>query len=69
MTQGSMFLEFDNVQPIGRARVHNQYARCYPGVRRNQWYPVIRYGERFGLFIDLDGHPRYVVTEHFEVQS
>ena len=67
MSNGSMFSDFDGLAPIGRARVRPQYGSVYHGRRRDHWYPVLKYGEPYGLFIDSGVYPRWVVTEHFEV--
>ena len=69
MSNGSMFTDFDGLAPIGRARVRPLYGSVYPGLRRDHWYPILKYGEPHGLFIDLGEQPRWVVTEHFEVQD
>lgn len=43
------------------------YAEVYPGVNRDGWYKVLPYDGKFGAYIDLDGVPRFVSREHFEI--
>jgi len=40
MPHGSLYLELEDAQPIGRARLLNLYSHTYPGLEMGRWYPV-----------------------------
>lgn len=49
------------------ARVRRDYARLYPGLSQQQWYPIVRLIDSAGFFIRYRGRERYVWHSHCEV--
>ena len=70
MSHGSLYLEFEHAQPIGRARVQRRWARLYPGLQPDRWYKVLSVGRNeHGFFLADDRQPRYVARSHFEAET
>ncbi len=68
MSNGSLFLEFDNATAVARARVWPSWARIYPALERGRWYRVFSTGQdQHGVFIDA-GRPCYVSRLHFQIE-
>ena len=49
------------------ARVRQGFARLYPGLNFQTWYPVVRPLDSAGFFIRYQGRERHVWRSHFEV--
>jgi hypothetical protein len=49
------------------ARVRRGFARLYPGINFQTWYPVVRVLDAAGFFIRYQGRERHVWRSHFEV--
>jgi hypothetical protein len=49
------------------ARVRQGFARLYPGISFQTWYPVVRTLDAAGFFIRYQGRERHVWRSHFEV--
>jgi hypothetical protein len=49
------------------ARVRQGFARLYPGLSFQMWYPVVRLLDSAGFFIRYQGRERHVWRSHFEV--
>jgi hypothetical protein len=60
----------------GRARLLQRVSHHYPSLRPNGWYKVLEHhpealgprARRGYIWIDVDGRPRPVWAEHFELQ-
>lgn len=48
-------------------RVRQGFARLYPGLNFQTWYPVVRPLDAAGFFIRYQGRERHVWRSHFEV--
>ena len=48
-------------------RVRQGFARLYPGLNFQTWYPVVRQLDSAGFFIRYQGRERHVWRSHFEV--
>jgi len=48
-------------------RVRQGFARLYPGLNFQTWYPVVRPLDSAGFFIRYQGRERHVWRSHFEV--
>jgi hypothetical protein len=49
------------------ARVRQGFARLYPGIKFQTWYPVVRPLDSAGFFIRYQGRERHVWRSHFEL--
>jgi hypothetical protein len=49
------------------ARLRRDYARLYPGLSLQTWYPIVRPLDGAGFFIRFQGRERYVWHSHCEV--
>ena len=49
------------------ARVRQGFARLYPGINFQTWYPVARPLDAAGFFIRYEGRERHVWRSHFEL--
>ena len=67
MSRSPLFAEFDGAPIIGGARVLPGFARSYPGLDRDAWYPVIDGVAEFGAYLVVKEVPRFVSSEHFEI--
>jgi hypothetical protein len=47
-------------------RVRQGFARLYPGINFQTWYPVVRPLDAAGFFIRYQGRERHVWRSHFE---
>lgn len=48
-------------------RVRQSFARLYPGLNFQTWYPVVRPLDSAGFFIRYQGRERHVWRAHFEI--
>jgi hypothetical protein len=48
-------------------RVRRGFARLYPGLNFQTWYPVVRPLDAAGFFIRYQGRERHVWRAHFDV--
>ena len=51
---------------VGAVRLRNGFARLYPGLSNQTWYPVVRPVDVAGFFIRYQGRERHVWRAHFE---
>ncbi len=51
----------------GAVRVRQGFARLYPGINFETWYPVVRPLDAAGFFIRYQGRERHVWRSHFEL--
>lgn len=49
------------------ARLRRDYARLYPGLSLQTWYPIVRQLDGAGFFIRFRGRERHVWRSHCEV--
>ncbi|MEO8200971.1 MAG: hypothetical protein ABI679_10655 [Gemmatimonadota bacterium] len=49
------------------ARLRRDYARLYPGLSLQTWYPIVRPLDQAGFFIRYRGRERYIWHSHCEV--
>lgn len=50
-------------------RVRQGFARLYPGINFETWYPVVRPLDSAGFFIRYQGRERHVWRSHFELEQ
>jgi hypothetical protein len=62
-------IESGSVGAVGHmaARVRQAFARLYPGISFETWYPVVRPLDAAGFFIRYQGRERHVWRSHFEL--
>lgn len=54
---------------MNAVRVRQGFARLYPGINFETWYPVVRPLDSAGFFIRYQGRERHVWRSHFEPEQ